>query len=171
MNWLQRRSVWAVFCIAPLLGACDAEMILEEWWFKGTTKGVSLCKARGTDQGVSNNTIQEVCVKKHQKLIHPSVDGTAGFAKDIGVAYFRGSLENKSTDYVITSYTISVTHKSAPDKTTIKAFEHRWVEPHESNYFYIENNDLKFKPEKPEDFENDSLDWSIPTILGVQISF
>src|SRR5580704_12138265 len=119
--------IFALSLLGTLLGGCSEWV--EELWYKGTTKGVALCQAKGAGQNLSPSTTRNICTRKHQQSVSSSFDGTAGYGGHIDEPYFHGSITNTSADVVVTKYSIFLIHHNTSDKRTEVVFEDRWIEP------------------------------------------
>jgi hypothetical protein len=163
-------SIVALFLLIALLGGWSVP--LEEFWYKRTTKGVALCEAKGAGQGLNKLTVRNICVRKHQKEIQDSsIEGKAGYVTEGQVGSFRGYVRNKSTDVVVTKYSVWISHHNAPLTITEMAVEDQWIEPGHSDIFTIEKEKLAYEPKTDDDRKSGTFDWRARNIFGVKISF
>ncbi len=166
MDWATvNKQILALPIMALLLAGCD----FEEEINSGNTKGFAICKKKAEEQGsVSKLTIQNVCAEKHQRNLSVDfLDGRAGFSKSYEQNVFSGSVENKSSDVVITAYTVSITHKKVG--TVTRDVKGVWIEPGKSEYFNV--NDLPYAKEPDLPTEHENFTWNTLNNKGIKVQF
>lgn len=162
--------LWLPLLSVPLGGCADGIL---EYWYKGTTKGVTICQNRAAGQSLAKETVRSICVRKHQKQIADELEGKAGYRGGQpykGPVSFSGSVTNKSHSVVVTQYSIWVSHIDAPGERTTESFSDRWIEPNYSNSFSIDNEKLNYPPKESEN-QKDKFMWSTTDVYGIDISF
>jgi hypothetical protein len=146
--------IFALSLLGTLLGGCSEWV--GELWYKGTTKGVAMCEAKGAGQNLNKSTVRNICVRKHQKSVPDSLEGKAGYRAIWQGLSFQGYMTNKSTDVVITKYSVWVSHHSVPWRTEI-TFEDKWIEPGNGESFTIEKDQLTYQPQNEEEKKANNL--------------
>ena len=161
------RRVFFIVLLGMLVAGCKDELL--EQWYKGTTKGVALCKKNSADLGMSALTISTLCTERHQRRMEDTLEGTAGYEQHFGTV-FRGRVSNKSHEFVVTRFSVWLEHDDAPGDRTLGSFKDYWIEPDGLATFEIGGNDLKYVP-KADSPQKGKFSWSVTDVYGVRVSF
>ncbi|MFC1505199.1 hypothetical protein ACFL5W_01650 [Thermodesulfobacteriota bacterium] len=158
--------------IIPMLIGCDRVYDkANEFINHGTNLGFKICVDQNEEVGLEKDVVRNLCLKKHQKLINPKIDGGASYNCKYGICEFKVWLKNNSDNVVITSLKLDIKHKDNKDKNgniiaeTI-LIDNLWIEPNSSDAF--SSYELKFQP-KPDRIENSMFSWNITQVKGLKI--
>ena len=165
---------------------------------KNSLSNIEKCIKKESSDLVSKESVKNACTDKIQKIDRSiSYKGKAGYRYKDGKAYsFEGNVVNKTDNFIITQYSISVTHyvnygdisetckvknmacRRIIHKDTRKG---QWIEPQENGIVYLKlKNTLMDKTEKNINFEileenvfykgkKDNTHWKMFDIYGVSI--
>ncbi len=159
----------AVLLGSVLASGCNPVESISEEWNRGTIKGVNICKAAGLREGLTEATVRKICSTRHQKSIPDTLRGRAGYDGYGSNAAFSGSVTNNSDAYIVTEFTVRITHLRAPaGGREHKTFSGVWLEPRGWSPFAFDSNDLSFKP--AQDMTNDFI-WDTTDVRGIKIDF
>jgi hypothetical protein len=108
----------------------------------GTTAAYGQCYRALKAQNLDDNAAKISCINSNQVKISRGLTGTAGPEKyDDTTFWFNASLENDSTDLVVTSFRIVV---SLPDNKQIsKTFQSQFIQPRQSQHFTISADETR----------------------------
>lgn len=160
-----QRSIFGTILIGAtvfMIAGCTQEQRLQ-----GTVAGFKGCLEKALKQGLLPSGQRAHCLGKHEHNIPVKLEGKAGyngiFAR--GLVYFEGYVENKSTDYVVTNFTVVLKRldKDMVQSEAVKAH----LEPGDEHKIYI--NDLEYTPNEGENGK-DKFEWYIDNIRGLKIS-
>ena|SRR5689334_23869682 len=147
--------------MALFLGACDADTLLETTWYKGTTRGFSICKKTVELKGLTDPAL--TCLERHQRsMAGNSVTGVASkssFYEPQNVGAWGGEVKNNSKTEVVTSFTITLVSRTDPDTILLAStFANRWIEPDSRAEFeFVEKSKEKGI-------------WKVSEVKGIKVS-
>lgn len=167
---------WLLLAAALAVVGCDeVGDAIDDWRYKGTHLGVQKCIDRNKVDVVSIVTIRTNCVKKHEKAVSVFLDGQASYSAYFGAGrlYFSGHVTNKTSQYIVTSFSIEVTHDDMePGKKDVMFFDKLWLEPGVRYDFSIPATDLTFQPDinRLNDGDEFYYSWTPRSPMGVEIN-
>lgn len=135
----------------------------------GTTVGFQKCLERGKEQSLETYTVRKFCIDKHERKVVVDLGGRAGWISAYspdGKYSFQGDVINNSKEFIVTKYEILLSREVAGNSQR-KVFEHRWIEPSNSDHFAFSVDDIVNYPSS----NNLSRDgsWSILAVYGIRI--
>ena len=149
--------------VALLLSGCDGDG-WTEMWNAGTTKAFAACLRHGEMQRLSEPTVRRRCLEKHQRSIANPLAGEARYTQGT----FQGRVTNKGADFIVTEYSVALTHSAAP-KTDAVVFSQRFIEPQQNDSFEVYS--LSYFPMANPDRNKDKFSWETKDIKGLRIQF
>lgn len=169
----------ALFVALTFLPSCDQiEGVVVERYQTGTVAGVERCVKNNDSKLVPGNTTLNLCAEKHAKPIGVYLRGRAGYKvdwRDMTVE-FGGTLENKSSDFVVTKVMLLINHADFKDKDGKPGggewmlLENMWLPPGQN---YVFSRPPLFMP-GPGRFAselNPSVwTWQVSTVYGVRLN-
>jgi hypothetical protein len=163
MSFAAVRRLGLLIVAAFLLGACDADSLLETTWYKGTTKGFNTCKKAAEREGLTGPALTARCLESHeQPMADNSVTGVASFAsfyEPQNIGSWGGEVKNNSKTEVVTSFTITLVSRTDPDMILLaRTFSNRWIEPSDRAKFEF------FEKSKEKGV------WKVSEVKGIKIS-
>ena len=173
-----------VFVLSISLVACDR--IADQLPLSGL-RGYASCLKEGKKAGVvSQAALKVFCSARYQTSLAltdaqtnghavlanclPEVDLTSpeNLALERTCTNFEGSLENKTTDYVITSIAVMISNDRTKTSET-KNIDNLWIEPNDSVPFSV-TLDSPFK-RKNWNAPNDKFEWALANAKGFKIDY
>jgi hypothetical protein len=161
---------------ALALSGCDEiEEQVEAWRYKGTHVGVQKCIDRKKTETTALATIRATCAAAHEKTVPVSLAGRASYSWNFGDQSwsFKGHVKNTSPNYIVTAFTIDVTHDDMREgQQDAKSFSGLWIEPDKSYSFAIEGQELTFQPKlgRLRDGDKFFYDWHPSEPRGIEIT-
>jgi len=151
---------------------------------EGTVQAYRKCVQAGQDQKIGATAVNRFCVHKHESLIPAELSGTAGYQhetqwdsatstyKTDGPYYFLTQAKNKSIEYIVTSYRITLLRVGGKRQSQLCDF--RWIEPanEHSDGCGIPASELEYHPKDAQDASSTDgkWQWSIFEVKGLRIA-
>jgi hypothetical protein len=145
-----------------MIAGCTQEQRLQ-----GTVAGYKACLEKVSKQGLQPSAQRVHCLAKHESSIPVTLGGTARYHSNFAneVIDFRGNVENKSTDYVVTKFTVILRLKDKDITQITDVNVH--LEPGQKGEFYV--SDLEYTPNDDET-KKDKFEWGMDNVRGLKVS-
>jgi len=158
-------KIFSAVSATMLLTGCEFD--INRYFYPATTKAFAACLESAKKQAtVQDGTAREYCSSKHSMLVGASMSGEGNYWRAPAGLRFVGRVDNNSSEFVITSYTIYISRKDRPEIFR-QTFSNEWIEPGRRSNFMI--YDLKLENVRDLNIQSGSFNWGIESVRGLRI--